>query len=188
MTADDPSKKTPLFGGAISAQLPARYVDISDFRPLPDNQEVWTDADKDESVIVEIVERVDDGPSDDVGAAGWFWKDLAEVSGCDAGDVNLSDVRRLDNEQLPAMTEQFAKASIAVGTMKMAKGRGCGDDQKKEVEVAMANVRLPQVGTDVLVTLNRPKGDGAIGFGGAGVSILLKILETFSIDDWSLFG
>ena len=52
----------------------------------------------------------------------------------------------------------------------------------------MANVRLPQVGTDVLVTLNRPKGDGAIGFGGAGVSILLKILETFSIDDWSLFG
>jgi hypothetical protein len=117
---------------------------------VPDNQEVWTDADKDESVIVEIVERVDDGPSDDVGAewfnqgAGWFWRDLAEVSGCDAGDVNLSDVRRLDNDQLPAMNEQFAKASIAVGTMKMAKGRGCGDDQKKEVEVAMANVRLPQ--------------------------------------------
>jgi hypothetical protein len=55
MTADDPSKKTPLFGGAISAQLPARYVDVSDFRPVPDNQEVWTDADKDESVIVEIV-------------------------------------------------------------------------------------------------------------------------------------
>ena len=193
MTADDPLKKVPLFGGAISAQFPARYVDVSDFRPVPDNQEVWTDADKDESVIVEIVEW-NDGPSDDVGAewfnraAGWFWKDLAEVNGCDAGDVNLSDVRRLDNEQLPAMTEQFAKASIAVGTMKMAKGRGCGDDQKKEVEVAMANVRLPQVGTDVLVTLNRPKGDGAIGFGGAGVSILLKILETFSIDDWSLFG
>ena len=187
MTADA-SRKVPLFGGAISAQFPARYVDVSDFRPVPDNQEVWTDADKDESVIVEIVERVDDGPSDDVGAAGWFWKDLAEVNGCDAGDVNLSDVRRLDNDQLPAMNEQFAKASIAVGTMKMAKGRGCGDDQKKEVEVAMANVRLPQVGTDVLVTLNRPKGDGAIGFGGAGVSILLKILETFSIDDWSLFG
>ena len=193
MTADDPLKKVPLFGGAISAQLPARYVDVSDFRPVPDNQEVWTDADKDESVIVEIVEW-NDGPSDDVGsewfnqAAGWFWKDLADVNGCDAGDVNLSDVRRLDNGQLPAMTEQFAKASIAVGTMKMAKGRGCGDDQKKEVEVAMANVRLPQVGTDVLVTLNRPTGDGAIGFGGAGVSILLKILETFSIDDWSLFG
>ena len=102
MTADDPSKKVPLFGGAISAQLPARYVDVSDFRPVPDNQEVWTDADKDESVIVEIVEW-NDGPSDDVGAewinqgAGWFWRDLAEVNGCDAGDVNLSDVRRLDN-------------------------------------------------------------------------------------------
>ena len=77
-----------------------------------------------------------------------------------------------------------AAASAAWGVVEAARCL----EAVAEVEVAMANVRLPQVGTDVLVTLNRPKGDGAIGFGGAGVSILLKILETFSIDDWSLFG
>lgn len=30
-----------LFGGAIEVSLPERLVDVSDFRPVPDNQEVW---------------------------------------------------------------------------------------------------------------------------------------------------
>lgn len=29
-----------LFGGAMDLSLPARFVDVSDFRPVPDNQEV----------------------------------------------------------------------------------------------------------------------------------------------------
>jgi hypothetical protein len=29
-----------LYGGAIAAQFPKRYVDVSDFRPVPDHQEV----------------------------------------------------------------------------------------------------------------------------------------------------
>ena len=51
-TAAEPTVQRDLFGGAIVAAFPARYLDVSDFRPVPDNQEVWTDANKDESVIV----------------------------------------------------------------------------------------------------------------------------------------
>lgn len=29
-----------LFGGAIIANIPERFVDVSDFRPVPDHQEV----------------------------------------------------------------------------------------------------------------------------------------------------
>lgn len=29
-----------LFGGALSAQIPERFSDVSDFRPVPDHQEV----------------------------------------------------------------------------------------------------------------------------------------------------
>lgn len=29
-----------LYGGAIIAQFPERFVDVSDFRPVPDHQEV----------------------------------------------------------------------------------------------------------------------------------------------------
>ena len=28
-----------LFGGAIDVQLPSRFQDVSEFRPVPDNQE-----------------------------------------------------------------------------------------------------------------------------------------------------
>ena len=42
----EPTVVRELFGGAVTASLPVRYVDVSDFRPVPDNQEVWTDANR----------------------------------------------------------------------------------------------------------------------------------------------
>lgn len=47
----------PLFGGAMSIACPARLQDISAFRPVPDHQEVLTDASMDQSLIVEILVR-----------------------------------------------------------------------------------------------------------------------------------
>ena len=46
-----------LFGGAITCRIPERYVDVSDFRPIPDHQEVYADGGTDQSVIFEIVVR-----------------------------------------------------------------------------------------------------------------------------------
>ena len=39
----------------MQLSYPTRLLDVSDFRPIPDNQEVLADADTDESLIVEIV-------------------------------------------------------------------------------------------------------------------------------------
>lgn len=47
--------RIPLFGGAMSAAIPARFVDASRFREVPDNQEVLVDPDTDQSIIVEIL-------------------------------------------------------------------------------------------------------------------------------------
>lgn len=44
-----------LFGGAIEMQFPQRIIDVSDFRPVPDSQEVFTDAAQHQSLIVEVV-------------------------------------------------------------------------------------------------------------------------------------
>eukprot|EP00700_Malawimonas_jakobiformis_P003465 EC726231.1.p2 GENE.EC726231.1~~EC726231.1.p2 ORF type:complete len:82 (+),score=13.48 EC726231.1:86-331(+) len=46
----------PLFGGAIHFALPTRFDDTIQFREVPDHQEVFSDPDTDQSVIVEIVE------------------------------------------------------------------------------------------------------------------------------------
>lgn len=45
-----------LFGGAMRCVLPERFQDVSRWRQVPDAQEVYADADCDESVIIELVE------------------------------------------------------------------------------------------------------------------------------------
>ena len=44
-----------LFGGAILMSVPQRLVDVSDFRPVPDNQEILADGATDQSLIIEIM-------------------------------------------------------------------------------------------------------------------------------------
>jgi hypothetical protein len=63
----------------------------------------------------------------------------------------------------------------------------------------VANIRLPLVGTDLLVTLNKPRviaagssaaaqtGVGEMG-GGEGWAVLRGVLTTLSVHDWGLFG
>lgn len=64
------------------------------------------------------------------------------------------------------------------------------------VHVALAVVRLPAVGSDVLVVLNMPAGPEAPGPGvphGAGggqdgVATLRGLLGSLQVRDWGLFG
>ena len=46
-----------LFGGALAAALPDRWLDASDVRPVPDHQECFTERDGERSLVVEILER-----------------------------------------------------------------------------------------------------------------------------------
>ena len=50
-------RKVDLYGGMASIVLPTRMADVSDFRPVPDHQEIYTDANSDQSVMIEILVR-----------------------------------------------------------------------------------------------------------------------------------
>jgi hypothetical protein len=53
-------QSTPLYGGAITASLPAHLVNAARFRPVPDNQEVFVESRDGApaiSVIFELLER-----------------------------------------------------------------------------------------------------------------------------------
>lgn len=50
-----------LFGGALSIELPSRFVDLSQFRQIPDHQEVFADGNTDQSIIIEINELLKEG-------------------------------------------------------------------------------------------------------------------------------
>ncbi|WWC95141.1 hypothetical protein V866_001995 [Kwoniella sp. B9012] len=51
----------PLFGGAISLDLPADYIDASDLRQIPDNQEVFLSSTSDTAIVLEVLGMVEDG-------------------------------------------------------------------------------------------------------------------------------
>ncbi|WWC91936.1 uncharacterized protein L201_006888 [Kwoniella dendrophila CBS 6074] len=51
----------PLFGGAISLDLPRDYIDASDLRQIPDNQEVFLSSTSDTAVVLEVLGMVEDG-------------------------------------------------------------------------------------------------------------------------------
>ncbi|ETO26247.1 ran-binding protein [Reticulomyxa filosa] len=76
-TSPDKLKKRSLFGGAFEITLPETFVDLSDFRQVPDNQEVYSDANADTSVIIEIVERVDVKDED---SAKYHFDEIAECN------------------------------------------------------------------------------------------------------------
>lgn len=55
--AGEPVSRRDLFGGMASFACPDRLQDVSEHRPVPDHQEVLTDARTDQSVIIEILVR-----------------------------------------------------------------------------------------------------------------------------------
>lgn len=45
-----------LFGGGITVKVPKDFKDVSQFRQVPDNQEVFVSSTSDETLIVELLE------------------------------------------------------------------------------------------------------------------------------------
>ena len=52
----EPTRNCPLFGDAFSAILPTGAIDVSDLRPVPENQEVSCHPVTNQSLIIEILE------------------------------------------------------------------------------------------------------------------------------------
>ncbi|KAK0601494.1 hypothetical protein LWI29_024785 [Acer saccharum] len=138
MSGDSLSER-PLFGGAIAATFPHRF------------QEVFVDPARDESLIFELLDFKDD--VGDNGSAAWFLQDLAteqDAEGCtlleQSGVVEAPGLRY---RNIPAVV------TTAAGQMAISKGRQ-GREAQNLVKVYLANFRLKEVGTDVLVTAYEP--------------------------------
>ncbi|GMH35502.1 hypothetical protein BSKO_03370 [Bryopsis sp. KO-2023] len=184
----------PLFGGAIEVSVPQRFIDVSDFRPVPDHQEIFADGNTDQSIIVEIVQHVGDVP--DAESARYFWNDLAEQNQSQNNTV-FSDQELSSTDVAGIPTESFK--AVIVGSQEVSKGRQ-GPDAANLVQISLAVLRLPSVGSDVLVTINTPiiinKNSTAAKDAGSGLkpdhvvgpSLLKAALGTLKVKEWGLFG
>ncbi|XP_024522834.1 ran guanine nucleotide release factor [Selaginella moellendorffii] len=187
----------PLFGGAISCSLPTRFQTVSNIREVPDNQEVFADASRDESVIVELLELKPEIPDEQ--SASWFLQDLASEQ--DAL-MEMESVSQLQPGDVPFLDPSIVKG-VAVGKLKVSKSRQSAD-AANIVRIYMANLRLRSVKTDVLISVYEPlyisalsesAASGGSGFAvpaavagcSSALEVFQTILRTLKVHDWALF-
>lgn len=191
---DDTLVPRPLFGGAARMAFPARFVDISDFRPIPDNQEVFADANLDQSLVIEIVEC--QAGVLDAEAGGFYLEDLAQHN--EAVHSQVDSVQALSAADMPGVPAAAYKA-LAVGQQAVSKGRQ-GKQAVNKVQILLCCVRLLQQQSDVLITRNTPiwisERSAAAEHAGAGFKgahlvapdLFRRALATLEVLDWGLFG
>ncbi|KAL9226226.1 hypothetical protein vseg_002061 [Gypsophila vaccaria] len=189
----------PLFGGALSMTFPRRFQDLSNVRQVPDHQEAFSDPNRDESIIVELLDLKDDVA--DETSSVWFLQDLATEQDAEGGMV-IEQSRVLE---APGLSYRSTPAVVtsAVGQMAISKGRQ-GREAQNIVRVYLANLRLKGVGTDVLISAYEPVVinplSESVGTVGAGVvtpaeqsgctpmaEVFKLAVSSFKVNDWSLF-
>jgi len=179
----------PLFGGPIQCFIPDGFDDVSTVREIPDNQEVFTNPNIEMSIIIELNEFVET-PNEN--AILLHFQELVDIT--QATDAQIVKVEQLGQNDVPAFGSDIFKAAF-YGTYKIAK---YNEEAKNTVNLYLALIRLPQVTTDVLISLNTATQVNPMSSSASHVTghmspeqtmVLFKtILHSFRIVDWSLFG
>lgn len=186
-----------LFGGAMEWIAPDRFIDTSQFREVPDNQEIFADPETDQSLIIELLQYSDQVPNEN--AALFHFREVAQINDATSPTHHtVFQVESLDSKI--AMPNLAGVNDIYVGCLLgqqlVSKFR---EMHRNSVNMYMAVIRLPHVTTDVLITLNDPvmlalqsssSKTGAVPQGSNAMQSLdmfSKIIRSLRIIDWGLF-
>ena len=167
-----------LYGGAITARLNPKFKNLSDFRPVPDNQEAFINVDtvvrssddtgeksnedndrssgmaNSASLIVELLDS-SSVPSEESGtsdAAKYYFNDLASVNDCKKTEIIA--IESFENTQRPIdFMPNIANSNAICCLIGKHVGIQGTDD---EVTLVLVLIRLVEKHTDVLLLLNLP--------------------------------
>ncbi|CAK9787434.1 Mog1p/PsbP-like protein [Cutaneotrichosporon oleaginosum] len=199
----------PLFGGAISLPLPIDYIDASDLRQIPDNQEVFLSPTSDTSVILEVLGLVEEGAAktDLWEAAKFHFGSLAHDNAALASNITTPQ------ENIPAPPQQEVSASdlanlptpkpvVIAGTQTIHKYShdprggprpGHEGDAPDDVFIGLALWRINlQIGkerkrADLVLSINVPAGAGTKERDVAE-RWFKAAADELRIEDWGLFA
>ncbi|XP_032473496.1 ran guanine nucleotide release factor isoform X1 [Phocoena sinus] len=183
----EPTRDYPLFGGAFSATLPPGAIDVSDLRPVPDNQEVFCHRVTDQSLIVELLELQAHVQGEE--AARYHFEDVGGVQ--EAMVVQVEAVQPLLLENL-ALRGCCQEAWILSGKQQVAKEN---QQVAKYVTLYQALLRLPQYQTDFLLTFNQPPPENRSSLGPENLSLppwslgdFEQLVTSLTLHDPNIFG
>ena len=200
-----------LFGGAITIDLPKQdWLDVSDIRPVPDNQECFqcrSSGANPTMLVIEILERQEQ--VDDQEAAAFFFKDLAGINDALQAQSDIrfhtlqehaSPIALLDDNSIKT-GKNTVRLCAGYGIQKVALGRdfdNAGNSRRTKQEIKFIRVdlyvlRLPVQETDLLLTLSTPLDSTNLDAEPlestqAACPVLNRVVSTIRIRDWGLFG
>jgi len=143
--------KRPLFGGAIQAFLPDGSIDASAIRLVPNNQEVFLHNDSDQSIIIEILERVDEVTEEN--AIKYHFDALAEANDAQQSQDHVVD--RIESIPIDSLNVQrISSAWYLFGRQQVSKYH---EQAKNIVHIHLCLLRLSgDLSTDILISFNDP--------------------------------
>ncbi|KAJ4309083.1 hypothetical protein N0V94_009088 [Neodidymelliopsis sp. IMI 364377] len=178
---------TPLYGGAITVDLPSTFADTSQIREVPDHQEVYLDLQGYSSIVVEILEYVEKNSDEE--ALQYHFADLID-------EEDSSNVL----EQGRAVMKKLSDKTIYTIRSIQTPPPNTNPNRKvpEFVYIHLLLLRLKEQGTDLMVQINIPHYPGEYEKpkeGEGEVTQLMKdsekikdrILESFEIKEWGLF-
>ncbi|AIN98605.1 Ran-binding protein, putative [Leishmania panamensis] len=150
--------------------LPQTMVDVSDFRQVPDNQEVYADASTGTSVIVELLRRQTHVRNTEAGV--FFYHDLAKDNGCAPESISEEETSTLPPSAYPHLVASTSSvppaacglaapqscdfACLTTGLQRISKFSN-EKGKENDIFVGLAVLRLtPPVSTEILVSVSCP--------------------------------
>ncbi|VDD83108.1 unnamed protein product [Mesocestoides corti] len=131
-----------LFGGAFQISLPSSAQDVSLFRQVPDNQEVFVNPSNEQSITIDILEAVT--PNDLAAAVVAHFEDTVECNSASSSAVESIEVQ--SNPDGPP-------AVLLRGWQKVSKFNQAQEDH---VAITIMLYRFLDHSADVLVCFNNP--------------------------------
>ncbi|SPO26662.1 uncharacterized protein UTRI_03953_B [Ustilago trichophora] len=186
--ASSSTENRALFGGAITVDLPKGFVDASDFRQVPDNQEVFVRQDSDISLIVEVLQlATDQGAGENLDKAVRFHFDsLAHDNSASSSTVH--ETQTPPQEAQPPATPSPA---LLTGTQLVRKF-GKASQPEEPVTIRVALWRLPSKNIDLVLSLNQPANANANAHDTDPNSLAQLAFDSAAkslhIRDWRLFA
>ncbi|KAG1317188.1 hypothetical protein G6F62_013039 [Rhizopus arrhizus] len=182
-----------LFGGAIVIPLGKSFLDASQFRQVPDNQEVFVDTITQQSLIVELLEQVD---AQDQDIARFHFQQLSDDN--EAAQSSVLYVERFNPQEItPHLPHDTTEVYILHGKQHISKFNE-KEDALNTVDIILVVLRLRQVETDCVISINVPtqvapsSSESAISFVQSNEESvreeIMALLKGFQVKNWDLFG
>lgn len=160
-----------LYGGSIESKLPSRFIDVSTLRVVPDHQEVFvhswspdgdttvstvSNSSVDVSIIIELLSMESLTSDSDTSPVGYHFRDLAASNEALESTVYSEGLISESNNFIPHLSGGTHEVYALTGRQTVSKYRTRPDSPIDTVYVFLVLIRLPDVSTDVLVSMNIP--------------------------------